>query len=237
MSQPTEIGRVARLYRFPVKSMRGEALDGIALGWTGLDGDRQYAFHKPTAPSRFPWFTARIHAEMVLYTARYGAGDTKTAPLIVTAPDGAVFDIASPELIGRFSAAAGMEVGLIRLGRGCHDSLPVSVIGQGTIDDLSAAHGTRVATDRFRPNIVIDSGRERDWLGKTLILGDADTGVRLQVNRPIERCAFITVDPETAARDATLMRTVVERFNNEIGAHCVPERLGDLTPGMKVWLA
>ncbi len=237
MNQPTEIGRVARLYRYPVKSMRGEALDGIALGWTGLDGDRQYAFHKPTAPSRFPWFTARIHAEMVLYTARYGAADTKTAPVAVTAPDGAVFDVASPGLTARFADAAGMAVGMIRLGRGCHDSLPVSVIGQGTIDDLSAAHGTAVGIDRFRPNIVIDAGRERDWLDKTLIFGDPDNGVRLQVNRPIERCAFITVDPETAARDATLMRTVVENFNNEIGVHCVPERLGGLAPGMKVWLA
>ena len=60
----------------------------LGLGWTGLDGDRQYAFHKPTAPSRFPWFTARIHAEMVLYTARYGHADTKTAPVTVTAPRG-----------------------------------------------------------------------------------------------------------------------------------------------------
>lgn len=237
MSQLTEIGRVARVYRYPVKSMRGEALDTIALGWTGLDGDRQYAFHKPQAPSRFPWFTARIHAEMVLYAARYTAPDTKTASVIVTAPDGAAFDVAAPELIARFSEAAGMDVGMIRLGRGCHDSLPVSIIGQGTIDAVSAAQGAAVSVDRFRPNILIDAGQERDWLGKTLIFGDAARGVRLAVNRPIERCAFITVDPLTAARDATVMRTVVEHFNNEIGVHCVPERLGELAPGMKVWLA
>ncbi len=233
----TEIGRVARLNRYPVKSMRGEALARIGLGWTGLDGDRQYAFHKPTAPSRFPWFTARIHAEMVLYTARYGHADTKTAPVTVTAPDGTAFDIAAPELIRRFTAAAGMDVGMIRLGRGCHDSLPVSVIGGGTIDAVSAAHGAPVNIDRFRPNIVIDAGLERDWLGKVLVFGDHDTGPRLSVSRPIERCAFITVDPETALREAPLMRTVVEHFNNEIGVHCVPERLGELTPGMKVWLA
>lgn len=237
LNQLTEIGRVARLHRYPVKSMRGEAPDRIALGWTGLDGDRQYAFHKSTAPSRFPWFTARIHAEMVLYAARYTAPDTKTAGVSVTAPDGAAFDIAAPELVARFSAAAGMEVGMIRLGRGCHDSLPVSVIGQGTIDVVSATHGAAVGVDRFRPNIVIDAGLERDWLGRTLVFGDTETGARLAVNRPIERCAFITVDPLTASRDATVMRTVVERFNNEIGVHCVPERLGELAPGMKVWLA
>lgn len=237
MTTLTEIGRVACIYRYPVKSMRGEALDRIALGWTGLDGDRQYAFHKSQDHSRFPWFTARIHAEMVLYTARYADADTKTAAVTVAAPDGVVFDIAAPELIARFTAAAGMDVSMLRLGRGCHDSLPVSVIGQGTIDAVSTAHGAPVTVDRFRPNIVIDAGVERDWLGRTLVIGDADSGVRLSVNRPIERCAFITVHPDTAKRDAKVMRTVVEHFNNEIGVHCVPERLGDVAPGMKVWLA
>ena len=237
MSQLTEIGRVAAVRRYPVKSMRGESLPRIALTWTGFDGDRQYAFHTPAAPSRFPWFTARIHAEMVLYTARYGADDTKTAPVTVTAPGGAAFDIAAPELIARFSEAAGTEVGMIRLGRGCYDTLPVSIIGQDTLDAVSAAHGAAVNTDRFRPNIVIDTGREQNWLGRTLVFGDAATGVRLNISKPIQRCSFITVDPETAARDATLMRTVVERFNNEIGVYGVPERLGDLAPGITVWLA
>lgn len=237
MTQLVEIGRVARINRYPVKSMRGEALERAAVQWTGLDGDRQYAFHKTTAPTRFPWFTARIHAEMALYTPRYDTADTRTAPVTVTAPDGNTCDIAAPELIARFTAEAGTEVGLIRLGRGCHDSLPLSVIGQGTIDDLCAAHGGAVEIGRFRGNIEIDAGRERDWLGRALVFGDPETGVRLSVNRPIERCAFITIDPVTAKRDATVMRTVVEHFNNEIGVHCVPERLGELAPGMKVWLA
>lgn len=237
MNQLTEIGRVARVYRYPVKSMRGEALSAAQLRWTGFDGDRQYAFHKTRVTAPFPWFTARIYAEMVLYTARYDApADTKASSVTVTSPDGHACDIAAPELIARFSAAAGTDVGLIRLGRGCHDSLPVSVIGQGTIDDVSAAHGSALEIGRFRANIEIDGGREREWLGRDLVFGDVETGARLRVSRPIERCAFITIDPATAARDATVMRTVVEHFNNEIGVHCVPAHLGRIAPGMKVWL-
>src|SRR6185312_4485184 len=128
---PVEIGRIARINRYPVKSMRGEALENVQVGWTGLDGDRQYAFHKTEAPARFPWFTARLYAEMVLYAPRYeNPADTKTSPVAVTLPDNTVCDVAAPELTARFSAEAGTDVGLIRLGRGCHDSLPLSVIGQ-----------------------------------------------------------------------------------------------------------
>ena len=39
-----EVGVVKQLYRFPVKSMRGEALEAANVYWHGLDGDRRYAF-------------------------------------------------------------------------------------------------------------------------------------------------------------------------------------------------
>ena len=39
-----EIGEVEALYRYPVKSMRGELLDAAELGWHGLAGDRRLAF-------------------------------------------------------------------------------------------------------------------------------------------------------------------------------------------------
>ena len=238
MNALTEIGRVAQVNRYPVKSMRGEALDTIDVRWTGFDGDRQFAFHKTEEKSRFPWFTARIFSEMVLFSARYhDPASTKISGVSIALPEGGTCDVDAPELAARFSAAAGTDVGLIRVGRGNFDAMPVSVVGQGTLDAVGAAHGRPVEAIRFRPNIVIDAGHERDWLDKCLVFGDAGTGPRLRVNKPIERCAFITIDPNTAARDPRLLRTVVENFNNEVGAYCVPERLGILSPGMKVWLA
>ena len=36
-------GRVAGLWRYPVKSMAGERLEQTELGWHGLPGDRRYA--------------------------------------------------------------------------------------------------------------------------------------------------------------------------------------------------
>jgi uncharacterized protein YcbX len=38
-----KIGEVAALFRYPVKSMRGETLEVADLGWHGIDGDRRLA--------------------------------------------------------------------------------------------------------------------------------------------------------------------------------------------------
>jgi uncharacterized protein YcbX len=48
------IGRIESLCRYPVKSMRGEVLDQAFLGFSGVYGDRLYAFHSAKAPKGFP---------------------------------------------------------------------------------------------------------------------------------------------------------------------------------------
>lgn len=238
MSELIEIGRIAQVNRYPVKSMRGEALQTIDVGWSGFDGDRQYAFYRTQDRSRFPWFTARIFAELVLFSARYeDPSGPKNSGVEIHMPDGETCDVAAPALAARLSAAAQEDVGLLRLGRGTFDSMPVSVVGQGMLDAIQDAYGQTVAPARFRPNIIIDRGSERDWIGKCLVVGDPETGARLRVNKAIDRCAFITIDPVTAIRDAKLLRCVVENFGNQVGAYCVPERLGTVTAGAKVWLA
>ncbi len=45
------VGVVAALYRYPVKSMCGEAIDEGRLWWHGFDGDRRYAFEHPSCYS------------------------------------------------------------------------------------------------------------------------------------------------------------------------------------------
>ncbi len=66
-----DIGTVRSLYRYPVKSMRGESLRTACLRWQGIDGDRQYAFYRAANTSRFPWLTGREVSEIVTYAARY----------------------------------------------------------------------------------------------------------------------------------------------------------------------
>ncbi len=232
-----EVGRVAKLYRYPVKSMRGEAVNTVDVRWSGVDGDRQYAFHKRGDKSRFPWLTARTVAKMVLFEALYEDGSNpRTSRVTVATPEGRTFDITSDALAALLTAEAGEDVALLQLGRGTFDSMPISVIGDDTLTALGHAYGRDVEAIRFRPNIVIDRGNERDWMNGCLVFGDADAGVRLRLNKPIDRCSLVTVDPNTAAREPGLLRTVVENFQNEIGAYGVTEHLGRLDVGMKVWV-
>jgi uncharacterized protein YcbX len=43
---PIEIGQSAAIFRYPVRSMRGEPLDAVTFGWHGLDGHRRFAFRR-----------------------------------------------------------------------------------------------------------------------------------------------------------------------------------------------
>ncbi|NDJ12623.1 MAG: hypothetical protein EBY17_15720 [Acidobacteriia bacterium] len=43
---PIEIGVVDAVFRYPVKSMAGEALDIADLGWHGINGDRRLALRR-----------------------------------------------------------------------------------------------------------------------------------------------------------------------------------------------
>ena len=48
------IGRVESLWRYPVKSMSGEELQEAFIGFSGVYGDRLYAFHDKRAQKGFP---------------------------------------------------------------------------------------------------------------------------------------------------------------------------------------
>ena len=62
-----EIGRIQAIYRYPVKSMAGEALEHSQLGWYGLDGDRRFAFRRIAKQDGFPWLTASKLPALLLY--------------------------------------------------------------------------------------------------------------------------------------------------------------------------
>ena len=65
------VGRVESLWRYPVKSMRGEELREAYLTAKGVYGDRRYAFLSTGARKDFPYFTAREQHQMLLHRAWY----------------------------------------------------------------------------------------------------------------------------------------------------------------------
>lgn len=238
---PTRIGVVAAINRYPVKSMHAEALEGADLRWTGLHGDRQYAFIKQRDRSRFPWLTGRDVPALVLHHARYlDPDDPRHAPVRVLTPEGTDHAVDDPDLLDRLAEAAGEPVTLLQIGRGCFDAMPVSVLATATEAALDAAAPTALGLARFRANLVIrteaEAGRETTWLGRSLRFGSGEAAPRLALDWAIPRCAMVTIDPATAVREPAVLRLVAQEFANEIGAYCTPERLGRITVGDEVWL-
>jgi uncharacterized protein YcbX len=101
---PIEIGRIEAIFRYPVKSMRGESLDATSLGWHGLDGDRRLAFRRLDDRGDFPWLSASKLPELILFTPRWRGGvGTDAPPTHVLTPEA--------EEVPVFGEALAAEVG------------------------------------------------------------------------------------------------------------------------------
>src|SRR5579864_1207287 len=122
------LGVIRRLARYPVKSMRGEALPAATLTLQGVAEDRRYAFVQAASRSEFPWLTARELPEMLCYhTSVEGAG-TKDVAVTVTGPTGEKWPVGSEELRRALEAHSGRALFLLRDYRGSYDAAPVSLI-------------------------------------------------------------------------------------------------------------
>ena len=100
-----QVGRVTRIRRYPVKSMRGEDLDAVFVSYAGLAGDRVYAFVDETNTGNFPWMTARQKSELLLFTPRFTRPpdisqqypEMERYDVTVETPEGEKFSIRDPQ--------------------------------------------------------------------------------------------------------------------------------------------
>ncbi|MBM3715567.1 MAG: MOSC domain-containing protein [Actinobacteria bacterium] len=86
----------------------------------------------------------------------------------------------------------------------------ISLHGAASVQDLDAAVPAPVDDRRFRSNIVVSGAApwaELEWRGRVRI-GE----VEFEVQKPIERCAAITANPDTGVRDARLLRVLTTEF-------------------------
>lgn len=214
------VGRVAALFRYPVKSMAAELLDSAEASWTGLEGDRRWAFVRSgQARNGFPWFTLRQNPDLYSYRPVFGK------PVVVHTPEGREFEVDDPALAGQIAVREPVFAQM--LDRGTFDSAPLSLISAQTAASVGAHVGTVVDPLRFRPNIVVEthSGTafaEDAWVGRTVCVGP----VRVHVERRDKRCVVINIDPETGARDPAVLRGVAQLNDVTCGVYA-----SVLTPG------
>lgn len=225
-SDAISVGRIAGLWRYPVKSMGPEALQDIEVGWNGLPGDRRWALVRDDmACSSFPWLTLRDVPSMAQYIPSFREPDhPDTSPTVVKTPAGELLDVTDPAL-GAELGQCGTRV--IRHARGIFDTFPLSLITTQTIARLGEIVGEELDVQRFRPNILVDAARdepfqEDGWVGHVLRFG----GARMRVDKRDGRCVVITVDPATAKRSPSILRAVRRERQGSLGVYGTTVRPG-----------
>lgn len=232
-----EVGVVKALYRYPVKSMRGEALDEATLSWHGLDGDRRAAFVRADNGSGFPWLTGRQVPQLLQYRPYFAASEKGAASAVrVGTPGGRDLALESDELQAELAQLYGRDVHLIKINRGVYDSQVLSLMSLATTQALGEQIDTAVNHRRFRQNVIIETFNdqpyiEETWLGSSLVFGNGKDAAQVRLNRRIKRCVMINIDPETAEKDARILKTVAQTRDSCAGVYASPETYGTIRVG------
>jgi uncharacterized protein YcbX len=211
---------VAELWRYPVKSLRGERLAHVDVGPDGVTGDR--LAHVRQQSGRV--VTSRFRPGLL---GLQGALDGHGEPLI----EGLPWDSAGARELVRAAAGPGVEI--IRFTGGDHgqryDVLPLTVL------TTSMAEAVGVDRRRFRPNIVLAGAEgleEVDWPGYGLRAGSVLIGVR---NRRA-RCVMTTFDPDTLEQDPGVLLRIVRAFEGQVALDCWVVEPGRISEGDAVEL-
>jgi uncharacterized protein YcbX len=241
-----ELGRISAIFRYPVKSMAGELLDVAKLGWHGIAGDRRFAFRRLDDNSEFPWLNASKLPQLLLYKPFLPESNTaELLPTHVRTPEGNEYELRSNELREEISSRFGSDVELMNLKHGIFDEACISVISLGTVHGIERESGREVDLRRFRPNVVIETGSaepftEDKWVGRTLMFGDGNSGSAptavIGVTLKDERCVMVNLDPDTADKDSSVMKTVVRLNQNYAGVYGTVVKAGELRVGQVVTL-
>lgn len=237
-----ELGHVRELVRYPVKSMAGIATESAVLGWHGLAGDRRFAFRRLGDNGGFPWLSASRLPELLLYHP-VGLDERGGEPLPthVRTPAGSHVKLGDAELSAEIAERFGSSVELMQLKHGIFDEAAISVISLATIAGIGREAGLDLDRRRFRANIVLETQQsepflEDAWVGRTLVFGDSDPRPAVSVTLRDLRCMMINLDPETAAQDPRVMKTVMRLNDNNAGVYATVVRSGAIRVGDRVRL-
>ncbi len=241
------VGTVAGLWRYPVKSMRGEEMDEIFVGFGGVYGDRLYAFESPANNRGFPFFTGRDQRQILRYRPRWRHPEKSIRPanqaeaearshmlnqipatheelmLDVETPDGRTLAIDDPAL--RESLQTGLPdnppLRLLRSDKALTDCRPVSLFSLQTAQQLAQETGGEVDPRRFRPNVLLDLA-SGEGFGEDRFVGHnlrLGPKVVIHVLARDGRCMMIAIHPDTAEKTPALLKTVAQSHENNAGVY------------------
>ena len=227
------LATITGLFRYPVKSLSGEALDSVELTTDQcLPGDRLYALSHGAGkfdPANPEW-VSKAHFANLAKQDIMAKLDTHYDPETTTLT---IHEAGATKAEGRLDSEDGRAsieaflnpffegklpppVKIVRAGYGAltdQEEPLISVINLATLKDLERVMEQPIDHRRFRGNILVDTGEawsERKWVGRDIQLGAA----KAVVVDNIDRCAAINIAPETRAKNMNLPAHIVRTFGH-----------------------
>jgi len=241
------VGKVESLWRYPVKSMRGEEMDELFAGYAGIYGDRLFAFKSSASPEGFPFFTGRDQRQMVRYRARFRhpakaarpvnwseaqklslninpiSADVSDLMLDVETPDGKTLAIDDPALIDNLRAGIDgkQKLTLLRSDKAMTDCRPLSIFAVQTAKKLGEETGDNVDKRRFRANVYVDLTSSEGFAEDQFVGRSLRIGskVTVAVLQRDARCMMITLDPDTAEKTPAILKAVAQAHEGMAGVY------------------
>src|SRR5438094_5175122 len=162
------VGKIDSLWRYPVKSMRGEELDEAFAAFSGIYVDRLFGFKSSASIKRFPYLTAREQQRLLQYRPNFrdpdkaarainlaeaesmGANPVSADPselmVDVETPDGKTLAVDDPALIDMLRADIDQkhQLALMRSEHAMTDCRPVSIFSLQSARQLGEETGTPI---------------------------------------------------------------------------------------------
>ena len=242
---------VASLYRYPVKGLTPEPLTQVALTvGQPLPSDRRYAIENgpsgfdPAAPQHFP----KSKFLMLMRNERLAALRSHyddASHVLTIRKDGAEVTRADLETAeGRAAIEAYFEANFADELTGPPKVLSaegfsfsdvakkvVSIINLASVAALQEVIGQPIHPLRFRGNLMVSgwpAWHEFELMDRVISIGD----VRLKIVKRIVRCAATNVDPDTAVRDMTIPKTLMDTYGHpDLGVYAEVIEGGTIVEG------
>ncbi len=253
--------QVSALWRYPVKSMRGHALQRSNVEARGLQGDRRYLV--VDANGRFltqrelpglATLSVEVLAEGIRIDALHVATPLEGAPREVTVWRSTVQARSAGEAAARFlSERFDRALELVYLPEQSRrainpkfsrttdhvsfaDGYPILVCTEASLADLEARIGAPVGMERLRPSVVIsgcEAWAEDGW--RRIRVG----ALELRIVKGCARCSMTTLDPRSGARlgqEPLKTLATFRRFDDEVwfGQNAIPEAPGEIQVGAPI---
>ncbi len=249
-------GAVSALYRYPVKSLQGQAEHRLEIGEGGVQGDRMWGLIDVES--------GRLASAKRFSALLAGVGHADSIEI----PDGPCVSLRDADAADLLSAWLDREVRVVRAGESGSLSYQMTFdppnddaelfdipTPEGSFVDLAPVHLVTTATlgacasrwphldwdvRRFRPNVVVDIDvepfAEDEWVGRDLSVG----GAVLRVDQSTVRCAMpLRAQPGLAAQSELFaaLNEANPTLPNHLGLYLGVSRPGRVAVGDSVMVA